>query len=94
MMLRLQVSPYVPQGQILVMSDYSHPETPMFEFSFGENGIESRPAEVPDGRIIACHPDDERRLRDAIACEQETPKWWRDWQLFERALRDAIGANP
>lgn len=61
----------VPRGQVLVMANYEHPETPMFEFEMGADGIVSRDAPVPDGRIVACHPDDEQMVRDALALAQE-----------------------
>jgi hypothetical protein len=62
---RIQASPYTQQGKAFVMADYSHPETPMFEFGMVDGQITSQSAEVPDGRIVVCHPDDEQRLRDA-----------------------------
>jgi hypothetical protein len=67
----VRVTSFVPKGQVLTMPDHSHPETPMFDFSWGPNGLESSPAEIPDGTIVACHPDDERMVRDAIAIAQE-----------------------
>lgn len=81
---------FIPKGTIFIVPNYEHPEIPMTEFSWGPGGLESRPAPTPDGRIIMCHPEDERRLRDALAIVQERPKWWEDWQRVERALRRVI----
>lgn len=75
-------------GTVYVVTDYSHPETPFSDFGLGPNcEITSTPAEIPDGRTIVCHPDDEQRVRDALAVAQETPQWWLDQQQFERMLR-------
>ncbi len=75
-------SPYMDlPGKVLILPNYEHPEagSPLG-------------GEVPDGRLVICHPDDEQRVRDAIAVAQETPKWWLDWQRFERMLKEAFGA--
>jgi hypothetical protein len=63
--------PYVPRGQLFVMVNYEHPETPLTDFSWGEKGLEAVRAEIPDGRILLCHPDDEQMARDKLARAQE-----------------------
>ncbi len=64
--IRLQTSPYIQRGQVVVMADHSHPETPVWEFGLdAAGGPTSKPAEDPDGRVVICHPDDERALRAA-----------------------------
>lgn len=88
----VKVTQIVPRGQVFIMADYSHPETPMFDFTLGSRGIEATPAAIPDGRIIACHPDDEQAVRAALAVAQERPKWWQDWQRIEDILRRAARA--
>lgn len=62
----------IPFGETFVMANYDHPEVDMFEFGMDANGrITSKPAPIPDGRIVLCHPDDEERVRDLIALAQE-----------------------
>lgn len=79
------------RGTVHIVPDYEHPEIPFFDFGLGRDcAITATPAEVPDGRIIVCHPDDEQRVRDALAVAQETPQWWLDQQRFEQALRSAF----
>lgn len=93
--ITITTSPYVSVGTVVVMPDYSHPETPYFDFGWGANGPTAELAEVPDGRVVVCHRDDEQCIRDAVVREQEAPKWWLDWQRFENALRRAAeGAGP
>jgi hypothetical protein len=91
--VRISVTSLVPAGQVVLMPDYSHPETPMFDFGWGPDGITSQPASVPDGRVLACHPDDEQRVRDALAVAQERPQWWEDWQRVQRAIEQAVRAR-
>jgi hypothetical protein len=76
-MKRVTVRPnqYVPKGQVFLMADTGHPEIDPLT-----------PIDDADALIIACHPDNERVLLDAIAIEQERPKWWRDQQALERVL--------
>jgi hypothetical protein len=74
---RVTVRPnqYVPKGQAFLMADTDHPEIDLLT-----------PIDDADALIVACHPDNERVLLDAIAIEQERPKWWRDQQALERVL--------
>jgi hypothetical protein len=74
---RVTVRPnqFVPRGKVFVMADTSHPEVDPLT-SIDDAGA----------LVIACHPDNERVLLDAIAIEQERPKWWRDQQALERVL--------
>ena len=90
--VKIRSSDMVPDGNVLIAADYEHPETPMFEFAWGPAGLTSQPASVPDGRIIYCRPEDEQRVRDAVAVAQERPKWWEDWQRIERAIREALAS--
>lgn len=87
--VQIMVRPFIPKGQIVIMVDFNHPEASMtnFGFDFATGGVTAEPAEIPDGRIICCHPDDEGRVRDALAVAQEKPKWWLDWQSFEKTMR-------
>ena len=84
----VRANEFVPKGRVFVMANYEHPETPMFEFGWGHDGITTESAEVPDGRIIACHPEDEQRVRDALAVAQERPKWWENTQAIVRTIRE------
>ena len=82
---------WLDPGTVWIVPDYTHPETPMFVFGIAPNGqLTSKPAPVPDGRIIACHPDDEQAVRDAVAVAQERPQWWEDMRRFDEMLRDAL----
>lgn len=85
--MRVQVSQFARPGAVVIMVDYSHPETPMHDFGIDARGqITAKPAEIPDGRVLLCHPDDEQHVRDALAIAQERPKWWEDMRAFHRLL--------
>lgn len=66
---------FIPKGKVYVMPDTSHPEVDMWVT-----------IDDADALVIACHPDHEQVLRDAVALEQERPKWWRDMRRIEAAL--------
>ena len=89
--VKIRSRSFIPKGQIVIMPDFEHPETPMTDFWMEGGEIQSAPAPVPDGRIVCCHPDDEQRVRDVVAIAQERPKWWEDWQAMERMIRKALG---
>lgn len=91
--VKVRSSSIVSRGQVLVMADFEHPETPIMDFWMEGGEIQSASAPVPDGRIIVCHPDDEQRVRDAVAVAQERPKWWEDWQAVERLIGRAVGGG-
>ena len=67
----IRTSVFLQRGQVVVMPNYEHPEVEMFNFSWGPTGLQARETEIPDGRILYCHPDDEQRVRDALALLQE-----------------------
>lgn len=67
---------FMPRGKVFVMADVSHPEVDVFTT-----------IDDADALVIACHPDDEQALRDAVAIEQERPKWWRDLRRLEALTR-------
>lgn len=73
---------YCPKGKLYVMADTSHPEVDV-----------STSIEDADALMVLCHPEHEQVLRDAIAIEQERPKWWRDMQRIERTIREAAEIN-
>jgi hypothetical protein len=66
---------FVPRGRIYVMPDTSHPEVDIWTT-----------LDDADALILTCHPDHEEMLRDAVAIEQERPKWWRDLRRLEEML--------
>lgn len=65
----------IPKGHIYLMPNTEHPEVDLFTT-----------IDEAEHLIVACHVDDEHRVRDAVAVAQETPKWWLDLRRFERAL--------
>lgn len=65
----------MPKGKIFLMADISHPEVDPFTT-----------IDDADALVIACHPDHEQVVRDAVALEQERPKWWRDLRRIEDAI--------
>lgn len=68
----------IPPGRVYVMPNIDHPEIDL-----------RMTIDEADHLIIACHPSHEQAVRDAVALEQERPKWWRDM----RAIEAAIGGN-
>lgn len=76
--ITIKPRPFVPKGRVYLMPDTSHPEVDLFT-----------PMEQADALVIACHPDHEQLVRDAVAIEQERPKWWRDLRSFEAAISAA-----
>lgn len=74
----IKVRSIMPKGQIFLMADTSHPEVDPF------TSIDDA-----DALVIACHPDHERVVRDAVAIAQERPQWWRDLRWIEEAIANA-----
>lgn len=66
---------FVSKGAVYVMPDTSHPEVDLFTT-----------LDDADALVIVCHPDHEQLVRDALAIEQERPRWWRDMRRIEAAL--------
>ena len=66
----------IPKGAVYVMPDTSHPEVDLFVT-----------IDDADALVVACHPDHEQVVRDAIAIEQERPKWWRDLRRIEALVQ-------
>lgn len=75
---------WLPRGQVFVMANTDHPELPVV-----------LPIDEAEHVVIVCHPSDERAVRDALAVEQERPKWWRDEQerrrVFDALARAMLG---
>lgn len=77
--LTIKADPLCPARRAFLMPDVTDPRVdPLDAF---DGGIEAA-----ERLLILCHPDDEQRIRDAVAVEQERPKWWRDWQRIEQAF--------
>lgn len=68
----IRVREIMPRGQVAVMADVSHPEVDVFTT-----------IDNADALVIACHPDHEQVVRDAVAIEQERPRWWRELRRLE-----------
>ena len=72
------------RGKLLLMGD---PETPTRSSILGRSPLRfPEPMTDHAGALIVCHPDDEERIRDGLAREQEAPKTWRDLQRLHRYL--------
>jgi hypothetical protein len=74
--LRVQARRFVEPGRVYVVPDVSHPEVDLFTA-----------VDDADALIVVCSIEDEQRLRDIIAVEQERPRWWREVRRIEDALR-------
>ncbi len=66
----------IPAGRVYVMPNTEHPEVDPWAT-----------IDAAEHLIVACHVDDEQRVRDAVAVAQETPQWWLDLRRFERILQ-------
>lgn len=66
---------FAPRGQVFIMADTSHPEVDPLTTIDDAGAL-----------VLVCHPDQEQVLRDAVALEQERPRWWRDMRRIEAAL--------
>ena len=73
--ITIMVRSIMPKGIVALMADTSHPEVDLF------TSIDDA-----DALVLACHPDHEQVVRDAVAIEQERPKWWRDLRRIEDAI--------
>lgn len=62
----IHTSRFAEPGKVYITPDYDHPEIEMFEFGWGPDGVTSKPAPTPDGRILICHPDDEASVRKLV----------------------------
>lgn len=74
---------FIPKGRIFLMADTSHPEADPLT-----------PVDEADRLLLLCHTDYEQVVRDAIAIEQELPKWWRDLRHIEAALASRETHQP
>ncbi len=73
----------IPAGSVYVMPNTEHPEISLWTT-----------LDEAEHLIVACHIDDEQRVRDAVALAQEYPKWWLDLRRFERVLQTAAAPTP
>ncbi len=73
----------IPQGCVYVMPNTEHLEVSLWTT-----------LDEAEHLIVACHVDDERRVRDAVAVAQETPKWWLGPSPVRRSDYPRAAAHP
>jgi hypothetical protein len=88
---RIEATAYGVKGKVFLMGD---PQGPSRGSVMGQPDEFPEPIDHHARVLLLCHPDDEQRIRDVIAREQEAPKVWRDWQRLVTALNQPGPAEP